>query len=71
VLVGLVVTAGVWEIDTISIGSGARGAVALLLWYGVRGIAGNAVVRPRRLAPILEYMLVVAVAVAGLYWVAR
>jgi hypothetical protein len=70
-LVGAVVTGGVWLIDRVNLGTGAKAAVALLLWYGLRGIAGNVLLRPRRLLAVVEYAVVVGIALAALSWVAR
>jgi hypothetical protein len=47
---------------------GVAAAVTLAVWYGLRGVAGSAVVPPRRVGTALEHVAVVLVALGGLYW---
>lgn len=49
---------------------GVRGAVLLVLWYGLRGMAGASALPARRWATLLEYGAFVVLAAAALRWVA-
>jgi hypothetical protein len=67
-----VIVAGVMLLaDTAGASPGVAAAVTLAVWYGVRGVAGSVVIPPRRLGAALEHVVVVAVALIGLYWLGR
>lgn len=66
-----VVTGALLAVDRAGIAPGVVAAVALVVWYGAKGVAGSAVFPPRRLAGALEHLAVATFALACLYWVTR
>ncbi|MGD1053492.1 MAG: hypothetical protein ABR950_06650 [Candidatus Dormibacteria bacterium] len=70
-LTAVVVTGAMVVVDRLVVTPGAAAAVTLVVWYGVRGMVAGAVVAPRRLSSVVEHLVVVAIALFGLYWVTR
>lgn len=50
---------------------GVVAAVTLVIWYGTRGVAASTVYPPRRLSGAVEHLAVAAIALCGVYLVAR
>ena len=67
-LVAGAVAAVVQASGAVTAGAGTRAALAMLLWYGLRGIASGLATGRRRFAVIAEYGFVVAVALVALRW---
>jgi hypothetical protein len=50
---------------------GVVAAVTLVIWYGTRGVAASTMYPPRRLSGAMEHLAVAAIALCGVYLVAR
>jgi hypothetical protein len=70
-LTSVVVTGAMIAVDWAVVTPGIVAAVTLVIWYGTRGVADSAVFPPRRLGGVVEHLVVVAIALIGLYWVTR
>lgn len=71
VATGALVSGVMLVADAAAAAPGVAAGVTLAVWYGVRGVAGSAVIPPRRLGTALEHLAVVLVALGGLYWLGR
>jgi hypothetical protein len=70
-LTSVVVTGAMVGVERLVSTPGVVAGVTLVIWYGMRGVADNAVFPPRRLWSAVEYLVVVAIALLGLSWVTR
>jgi hypothetical protein len=70
-LTSVVVTGAMIAVDWAVVTPGIVAAVTLVIWYGTRGVADSAVFPPRRLGGVVEHLVVVAIALIGVYWVTR
>jgi hypothetical protein len=70
-LTALVVTGALVGVARALSTPGVVAAVTLVIWYGTRGVAASTVYPPRRLSGALEHLAVVAIALGGVYLVAR
>lgn len=70
-LTSVVVTGAMVAVDWAVVTPGVVAAITLVIWYGTRGVADSAVFPPRRLSSAAEHLVVVAIALFGLYWVTR
>lgn len=70
-LAGVLVSAALAGVVGVAVQPGPAAAATLVVWYGLRGVEANAIVAPRHLRSAAEHLFVVAVALAGLYWVTR
>jgi len=70
-LTAVVVTGAMVLVDRAVVTPGVVAAVTLVIWYGVRGVADSLVFPPRRLAGAGEHLVVVVLALAGIFWVTR
>ena len=71
VLVGVVLAGAAVMVSTSLSNPGLRAAGLLVLWYGLRGVAGGVAGSGAGRIALLEYGIFVVVAAAGLEWVAR
>jgi hypothetical protein len=70
-LAGVLVSAVMVAAVRMAVSPGAAAAVALVVSYGARGVAGSVAVRPRRLRAALEHLAVVGLGLAGVWWMTR
>lgn len=70
-LTGLAVSLMTIGVVRVAASPGAAASMILVLWYGLRGVAGSAIVPPRRFRFALEQLAVVGLAFLGVYWVTR
>jgi hypothetical protein len=70
-LTAAAVTGAMVLVDWVLVTPGVVAAVTLVIWYGARGVADSAIFRPRRPASALEHLVVVAIALCGLFLVTR
>jgi hypothetical protein len=70
-LMAVVVTAAMVVVARALVTPGVVAAVTLVTWYGARGVAGSTVFAPRRLSSAVEHLVVVAIALCGVYLVTR
>ncbi|HYA01460.1 MAG TPA: hypothetical protein VEK76_14095 [Candidatus Binatia bacterium] len=69
--VGVIVSLVMIGVNQVAASPGAAAAAVLMIWYGARGVAGCAVIPPRRWRAALEHAAVVGAALIGLYLVTR
>lgn len=70
-LTGLAVSLVMVGVVRVAASPGAAASMILMVWYGLRGVAGSAIVPPRRFRFALEQLAVVGLALIGVYWVTR
>ena len=70
-IAGALVGAAMIGVVGVATQPGPAAAATLVVWYGLRGVLANALVSPRHPRTALEHVLVVAVALVGLYRVTR
>jgi hypothetical protein len=71
VLVAVIVSGAMVVVARALVTPGVVAAVTLVIWYGARGVAGSTVFPPRRLSGALEHLVVVVIALCGVYLVTR
>ncbi|MGA8522493.1 MAG: hypothetical protein WB807_05515, partial [Candidatus Dormiibacterota bacterium] len=68
-LVASIVLGGAALVGTNNAHAGVRAAILLVLWYGVRGVAGAVGGPLRRRTLIAEYAIFVIAAIVGMIWI--